>query len=297
MICARQGKEITGKLNFPGTHNIEKLIADNGEKWLKYDSRRRPMVSRGMSKYRGVIWEKKSQKWRARIKLNGKTNYLGTYVDERDAALAYDRKAIVLLGDDAVLNFPDFSKSKVKEESQNSIQLDGNIASDSTLELISREGAIVQDALYLERALQKRTQRVNERNSQRSRKKQKSQEESKETTTVNNNISNSIESKTLPNAILASDSDLSVSNQLKQTAIKEETKQKRRVKKGLDLVATALASFPQEKGSSLENNQQQQQQASSQYFLPSDSAVSAIMSLTKLFSSSTKKEETEAFTV
>jgi hypothetical protein len=43
----------------------------------------------GTSKYIGVCWHKNANKWMARIKLNGKENYLGYFTDEIEASKAY----------------------------------------------------------------------------------------------------------------------------------------------------------------------------------------------------------------
>lgn len=40
------------------------------------------------------------------IQRNGKKYWLGSYTSEMEAAEAYDRKAIELLGKGAILNFP-----------------------------------------------------------------------------------------------------------------------------------------------------------------------------------------------
>ena len=58
----------------------------------------------GKSKYKGVGWHKKDKRWRARIKINGKTIFIGNFKDEVDAAIAYDLKAIELFGKYACLN-------------------------------------------------------------------------------------------------------------------------------------------------------------------------------------------------
>ena len=55
------------------------------------------------SKFVGVNWEKKKKKWRAQIMRNGNTQYLGLFVDEKEAARVYDEQAI-LLG--KPVNFP-----------------------------------------------------------------------------------------------------------------------------------------------------------------------------------------------
>jgi len=46
-------------------------------------------------------------KYYATIKHNNKTKHLGTFVLEKDAALAYDAAAYKLHGEFAYLNFPD----------------------------------------------------------------------------------------------------------------------------------------------------------------------------------------------
>ena len=44
------------------------------------------------SKYAGVSWHKASQKWRARIHINGKENYLGLYKTQKEASKAYQKE-------------------------------------------------------------------------------------------------------------------------------------------------------------------------------------------------------------
>lgn len=57
------------------------------------------------SKYKGVSWNKVAMRWRACIKINGKTLHLGYFTDELLAAKAYDDKAIALFKEFANLNF------------------------------------------------------------------------------------------------------------------------------------------------------------------------------------------------
>jgi hypothetical protein len=44
------------------------------------------------SKYKGVSWDKQNNKWRADIKINGKSKNLGSFDNEEDAYLAYKKE-------------------------------------------------------------------------------------------------------------------------------------------------------------------------------------------------------------
>lgn len=57
------------------------------------------------SKYKGLSFRKYNKQWEVQIIFNGKSNYLGRFDDEIEAALAYDRKAEQLFGEFAYLNF------------------------------------------------------------------------------------------------------------------------------------------------------------------------------------------------
>ena len=56
------------------------------------------------SKYRGVCWHTKAQKFMARIVSHGQFEYLGIYHSEQDAARAYNEAALRLHGAFASLN-------------------------------------------------------------------------------------------------------------------------------------------------------------------------------------------------
>ena len=56
------------------------------------------------SKYRGVGWNKKKQKWRARISKGGHEKHLGLFSDELDAAIAYNKAALSLGFEKEALN-------------------------------------------------------------------------------------------------------------------------------------------------------------------------------------------------
>lgn len=70
--------------------------------------------SKVTSKYKGVHWHIRRKKWMAQIKVNYRQIYLGSFVNEVDAAKAYDKKAKELFGEFAHPNFPyDFSDNKL----------------------------------------------------------------------------------------------------------------------------------------------------------------------------------------
>jgi hypothetical protein len=56
------------------------------------------------SKYKGVSFNKQSQKWVAQITKNYKQMYIGLFDCESDAAKAYNKQAIALYGEYALLN-------------------------------------------------------------------------------------------------------------------------------------------------------------------------------------------------
>lgn len=61
-------------------------------------------VKKQSSIYKGVGWYKPGKKWRSYLYHNKKAYFLGHFEDEKDAARAYNRKALELFGDKAVLN-------------------------------------------------------------------------------------------------------------------------------------------------------------------------------------------------
>jgi hypothetical protein len=59
------------------------------------------------SRFFGVYFIKNSGRWGAQIRFNGKDIWLGTFVNEIDAAMAYDAAAKKYYGEFARLNFPE----------------------------------------------------------------------------------------------------------------------------------------------------------------------------------------------
>ena len=64
-------------------------------------------VNNTSSKYRGVTWVERLNRWVASIKVKNKQSHLGCYGSEVDAAIAYDTAAAQAFGELAQLNFPE----------------------------------------------------------------------------------------------------------------------------------------------------------------------------------------------
>jgi hypothetical protein len=56
------------------------------------------------SKFKGVYWSKKAQKWQAYINYQRKRTHLGLFIDEREAASAYNKAAVEYFGEFAKIN-------------------------------------------------------------------------------------------------------------------------------------------------------------------------------------------------
>ena len=59
------------------------------------------------SRFHGVIYVKDRRKYRAGVYYEGEHLHCGHFTDEIDAARAHDRKAVEVLGESALLNFPE----------------------------------------------------------------------------------------------------------------------------------------------------------------------------------------------
>ena len=126
---ARVPAKLKSKYNVKGIHLQRLLLWDKAQDgWIvdhingnKLDNRRENLrlvtmsqsnMNRGLihferrqsifSKYKGVWWDR--NKWRAAITVAGKKIYLGRFFDENEAALAYNKAALLYHGEFACLN-------------------------------------------------------------------------------------------------------------------------------------------------------------------------------------------------
>jgi hypothetical protein len=71
-------------------------------------NRRKSHTFRGKpttSPFKGVTWDRSRGRHKAQIKKNGISHYLGRFMDERSAAIAYDYAALEMFGEFAQTNF------------------------------------------------------------------------------------------------------------------------------------------------------------------------------------------------
>ena len=61
----------------------------------------------GVSRFKGVAWDKRRSKWWAQLRARGERQWLGYFTDEADAARAYDAAAREAFGEFARLNYPE----------------------------------------------------------------------------------------------------------------------------------------------------------------------------------------------
>jgi hypothetical protein len=57
------------------------------------------------TKYHGISYKQDRKKWNAAITHNGKREHLGSFDTPKQAAIAYNKRAVELMGDNAKLNY------------------------------------------------------------------------------------------------------------------------------------------------------------------------------------------------
>ena len=80
------------------TDHINRNKLDNQRHNLRVATRKQNLYNRAarknISHYKGVYWDKKLEKWRSLISVNGKLKHLGFYQDKMIAALIYNIASI-----------------------------------------------------------------------------------------------------------------------------------------------------------------------------------------------------------
>lgn len=92
-----------------GIDHINGNGLDNRRFNLRVASNSQNQMNRGKfaeahSAFKGVTWHKRDRRWTARIKVNGRRIYLGSFKNERDAAHAYNLAAVSNFGAFARIN-------------------------------------------------------------------------------------------------------------------------------------------------------------------------------------------------
>lgn len=100
-------REIMGATEGVVVDHINRDSLDNRKSNLRIctqgeNCRNRSKQKHGISKYKGVSVAEK--KWKAMITFQGKQIYLGTFSNEKDAAIAYNNKSRELFGEFAYIN-------------------------------------------------------------------------------------------------------------------------------------------------------------------------------------------------
>jgi len=102
-------------LEAPAGHDVDHInrdSLDNTRANLRICTRSQNNANRislpgSSSQYKGVSWNRNRQRWQVFQCAYGNRRYLGYFVSEAEAAIAYDDAAYESFGDFARLNFPD----------------------------------------------------------------------------------------------------------------------------------------------------------------------------------------------
>ena len=101
-VMGAHGKIVVDHINHNGLDNrkVNLRFATFSQNSMNFRTRRKARTS----KYRGVRFVKRINRWTARIAYNKKQKHLGCFVDEKAAAEAYNEAAKKYHGEFAVLN-------------------------------------------------------------------------------------------------------------------------------------------------------------------------------------------------
>lgn len=88
ILNAEKGKMIDHKDNY-GLNNQK-----NNLRFCTNSENQKNKRASGVSKYLGVSWHKRTKKWLAHICIDKKQKHLGLFVEEKEAAICYNKYAI-----------------------------------------------------------------------------------------------------------------------------------------------------------------------------------------------------------
>jgi AP2-like factor (euAP2 lineage) len=96
------GYDYTDHIDGDGLNNKRSNLREVTHK--KNIQMQRPQKRTTSSAYRGVTWFKPRQKWRARLKVDGREVHVGYFDDEDEAAREWNKAALVHYGPDSFQN-------------------------------------------------------------------------------------------------------------------------------------------------------------------------------------------------
>jgi len=99
----KNDKRLIDHKNRNGLDNRRRNLRIASHSLNRYNCKKRADNKSG---YVGVNLHKQSGKWRARIGKDNNRKSLGLFIDPTEAAIAYDKEAIKLWKENAILNFP-----------------------------------------------------------------------------------------------------------------------------------------------------------------------------------------------
>lgn len=102
-------RQIFGNVDAKDVDHINNNGLDNRKENLRQASRSQNNCNsfghnNASSKYNGVCWDKIHNKWRAQITIDKRCHYIGRFVSEESAAMAYDKAAVKSFGEFARTN-------------------------------------------------------------------------------------------------------------------------------------------------------------------------------------------------
>ena len=101
IIKAEEGQQVD-HINHNGLDNRKENLRICTNNQNQMNSKKRPGMT---SKYKGVSWHKQKKRWCSEIKINRNNIHLGSFKDEKKAAMVYDDAARKYFGEFAYLNF------------------------------------------------------------------------------------------------------------------------------------------------------------------------------------------------